>query len=101
MSDTCGNTKVEDIVFSDSAHALFVRSIYLVCHRLISSWKSDVNVSLAGLELLSGLARLTIAEQGESFDYILCSFYSSLFCIRFDTPILIPIKLDIVGHPHF
>ncbi|KAK3862467.1 hypothetical protein Pcinc_031674 [Petrolisthes cinctipes] len=51
---------VED---ADSAHALFVRSIYLVCHRLISSWKSDVNVSLAGLELLSGLARLTIAEQ--------------------------------------
>ncbi|KAK8402512.1 hypothetical protein O3P69_000737 [Scylla paramamosain] len=48
---------------SDSAHALFVRSIYLVCHRLISSWKSDVNVSLAGLELLSGLARLSIAEQ--------------------------------------
>lgn len=47
----------------DSAHALFVRSIYLVCHRLISSWKSDVNVSLAGLELLSGLARLSIAEQ--------------------------------------
>lgn len=47
----------------DSAHALFVRAIYLVCHRLISSWKSDVNVSLAGLELLSGLARLSIAEQ--------------------------------------
>lgn len=49
---------------TDSAHALFVRAIYLVCHRLISSWKSDVNVSLAGLELLSGLARLNIAEQG-------------------------------------
>ncbi|KAK7085953.1 hypothetical protein SK128_026618, partial [Halocaridina rubra] len=48
---------------NDSAHALFVRAIYLVCHRLISSWKSDVNVSLAGLELLSGLARLSIAEQ--------------------------------------
>ncbi|XP_045133691.1 ral GTPase-activating protein subunit beta-like isoform X7 [Portunus trituberculatus] len=52
-----------NIMSSDSAHALFVRSIYLVCHRLISSWKSDVNVSLAGLELLSGLARLSIAEQ--------------------------------------
>lgn len=63
-ADTSENTEVKDIVFSDSAHALFVRSIYLVCHRLISSWKSDVNVSLAGLELLSGLARLTIAEQG-------------------------------------
>ncbi|XP_069158153.1 ral GTPase-activating protein subunit beta isoform X4 [Procambarus clarkii] len=52
-----------NIMSSDSAHALFVRAIYLVCHRLISSWKSDVNVSLAGLELLSGLARLNIAEQ--------------------------------------
>ncbi|CAL4091038.1 unnamed protein product [Meganyctiphanes norvegica] len=48
---------------SDSAHALFVRAIYLINHRLISSWKSDVNISLAGLELLSGLARLSIAEQ--------------------------------------
>ncbi|XP_076069482.1 ral GTPase-activating protein subunit beta isoform X2 [Oratosquilla oratoria] len=50
-------------ISNDSAHALFVRSIYLVCHRLISSWKSDVNISLAGLELLSGLARLNIPEQ--------------------------------------
>ncbi|XP_068208219.1 ral GTPase-activating protein subunit beta isoform X4 [Palaemon carinicauda] len=59
-TDTDGPPSFED---PDSAHALFVRAIYLVCHRLISSWKSDVNVSLAGLELLSGLARLSIAEQ--------------------------------------
>ncbi|XP_056640565.1 ral GTPase-activating protein subunit beta isoform X3 [Diorhabda sublineata] len=44
----------------DSAHALFVRATYLVCHRLISSWKTDLNVSLAALELLSGLARIHI-----------------------------------------
>ncbi|CAG9856330.1 unnamed protein product [Phyllotreta striolata] len=44
----------------DSAHALFVRATYLVCHRLISSWKADLNVSLAALELLSGLARIHI-----------------------------------------
>ncbi|XP_037958819.1 ral GTPase-activating protein subunit beta [Teleopsis dalmanni] len=46
----------------DNAHALFVRATYLVCHRLISSWKTDLNVSLAALELLSGLARLLIRD---------------------------------------
>ncbi|XP_061400512.1 ral GTPase-activating protein subunit beta [Musca vetustissima] len=46
----------------DNAHALFVRATYLVCHRLISSWRTDLNVSLAALELLSGLARLFIRD---------------------------------------
>ncbi|XP_046680687.1 ral GTPase-activating protein subunit beta isoform X3 [Homalodisca vitripennis] len=46
----------------NSAHALFVRATYLVCHRLISSWKTDLNVSLAALELLAGLARTNIRE---------------------------------------
>ncbi|XP_049763292.1 ral GTPase-activating protein subunit beta isoform X1 [Schistocerca cancellata] len=46
----------------NSAHALFVRATYLVCHRLISSWKTDLNVSLAALELLVGLARTHIRE---------------------------------------
>ncbi|KAK7862307.1 hypothetical protein R5R35_014671 [Gryllus longicercus] len=46
----------------NSAHALFVRATYLVCHRLISSWKTDLNVSLAALELLAGLARTNIKE---------------------------------------
>ncbi|XP_066140830.1 ral GTPase-activating protein subunit beta isoform X3 [Euwallacea fornicatus] len=49
----------------DSAHALFVRATYLVCHRLISSWKTDLNVSLAALELLSGLARIHIKESAK------------------------------------
>uniref|UniRef100_T1JGQ1 Rap-GAP domain-containing protein n=1 Tax=Strigamia maritima TaxID=126957 RepID=T1JGQ1_STRMM len=47
----------------DSAHALFVRATYLVCHRLISSWKTDLNVSLAALELLSGFCKIKIHEQ--------------------------------------
>ncbi|EDV33820.2 uncharacterized protein Dana_GF19204 [Drosophila ananassae] len=51
-----------NLLSSDNAHALFVRATYLVCHRLISSWKTDLNVSLAALELLSGLARLHIRE---------------------------------------
>ncbi|XP_022914595.2 ral GTPase-activating protein subunit beta isoform X2 [Onthophagus taurus] len=46
----------------DSAHAMFVRATYLVCHRLISTWKTDLNVSLAALELLSGLARIHIKD---------------------------------------
>jgi hypothetical protein len=37
----------------------------LSCHRLISSWKTDLNVSLAALELLSGLARMHIKDSGE------------------------------------
>lgn len=50
---------------ADCAHALFVRATYLVCHRLISSWKTDLNVSLAALELLSGLARMNIKDSGK------------------------------------
>lgn len=50
----------------DSAHALYVRATYLVCHRLISSWKSDLNISLAALELLMGLARVHIKETGNN-----------------------------------
>ncbi|XP_055638220.1 ral GTPase-activating protein subunit beta isoform X2 [Toxorhynchites rutilus septentrionalis] len=46
----------------NSGHALFVRATYLVCHRLISSWKTDLNVSLAALELLSGLAAMRIKD---------------------------------------
>ncbi|XP_070074502.1 ral GTPase-activating protein subunit beta isoform X2 [Drosophila takahashii] len=54
--------ELEGVTSYDNAHALFVRATYLVCHRLISSWKTDLNVSLAALELLSGLARLHIRE---------------------------------------
>ncbi|TDG46680.1 hypothetical protein AWZ03_006860 [Drosophila navojoa] len=54
--------ELEGVASYDNAHALFVRATYLVCHRLISSWKTDLNVSLAALELLSGLARLHIRE---------------------------------------
>lgn len=36
--------------------------MHLVCHRLISSWKADLNISLAALEFLTGLARIHIKE---------------------------------------
>ncbi|XP_050741385.1 ral GTPase-activating protein subunit beta isoform X12 [Drosophila biarmipes] len=59
--------ELEGVTSYDNAHALFVRATYLVCHRLISSWKTDLNVSLAALELLSGLARLHIRETARKF----------------------------------
>lgn len=72
MNSVYRTTFVENNLFSwflfyvlvDNAHALFVRATYLVCHRLISSWKTDLNVSLAALELLSGLARMHIKDSG-------------------------------------
>ncbi|XP_060667111.1 ral GTPase-activating protein subunit beta isoform X13 [Drosophila nasuta] len=62
LSGQTGQNHEDNLLSSDNAHALFVRATYLVCHRLISSWKTDLNVSLAALELLSGLARLHIRE---------------------------------------
>lgn len=50
------------LYISDCAHGLFISTTYLVCQRLISSWKSDLNVSLAALEVLSALARIHIKE---------------------------------------
>uniref|UniRef100_A0A182UUU6 Ral GTPase-activating protein subunit alpha/beta N-terminal domain-containing protein n=1 Tax=Anopheles merus TaxID=30066 RepID=A0A182UUU6_ANOME len=54
--------ETSNLLSSDSAHALFVRATYLVCHRLISSWKTDLNVSLAALELLTGLAGMRVKD---------------------------------------
>ena len=42
---------------------IFYRCVRLIA-RLISSWKSDLNTSLAALEMLSGLARIQIPDQG-------------------------------------
>lgn len=73
-------------IISDSAHTLFVRSMYLVCHRLISSWKMDLNVSLAALEFLTGLARIRIREIGNYFffnDFIDNNFGEIVICYSF------------------
>jgi len=50
--------------YSSLSHVLFVKATHLVCHRLISSWKTDLNTSLAALELLGGLARTEIPMRG-------------------------------------
>ncbi|XP_058168057.1 ral GTPase-activating protein subunit beta [Anopheles ziemanni] len=61
-SDIIHELELSSSAIYDSAHALFVRATYLVCHRLISSWKTDLNVSLAALELLSGLAAMRVKD---------------------------------------
>ncbi|XP_065095232.1 ral GTPase-activating protein subunit beta isoform X6 [Ochlerotatus camptorhynchus] len=61
-SDIFHDLELSSSAVYDSGHALFVRATYLVCHRLISSWKTDLNVSLAALELLSGLAAMHIKD---------------------------------------
>src|SRR4029434_4534417 len=40
----------------DSAMGLLVRSVHLVTQKLTSSWRNDMSISLAALELLSGRA---------------------------------------------
>ncbi|XP_062588576.1 ral GTPase-activating protein subunit beta-like [Saccostrea cucullata] len=45
----------------DSAYGLFGEAVALICHRLMSQWKSDLNSALAAMEILSGLAKLVIS----------------------------------------
>ena len=51
-------------VFLGSFSGLVVHAAHLVSSKLISSWKGDLNTSLAALELLASLAR--IGETGQS-----------------------------------
>ncbi|XP_039256619.2 ral GTPase-activating protein subunit beta-like isoform X2 [Styela clava] len=53
-------------VAADTAYGFFVNCIYLVSQRL-ESWKSELSVSLAALELLAGLAKakIHIVDSGE------------------------------------
>ncbi|XP_072918378.1 ral GTPase-activating protein subunit beta isoform X6 [Hemitrygon akajei] len=44
----------------DTATGLLIRSIHLVTQRLNSQWRQDMSISLAALELLSGLAKVKV-----------------------------------------
>ncbi|KAJ8308235.1 hypothetical protein KUTeg_013109 [Tegillarca granosa] len=44
----------------ETAYGLFGDATSLVCHRLMSSWKADLNTALAAMELLSGLSKVSI-----------------------------------------
>nr|XP_054500120.1 ral GTPase-activating protein subunit beta isoform X5 [Agelaius phoeniceus] len=46
---------------TDTAAGLLIRSIHLVTQRLNSQWRQDMSISLAALELLSGLAKVKVA----------------------------------------
>ncbi|XP_078313092.1 ral GTPase-activating protein subunit beta-like isoform X3 [Crassostrea virginica] len=45
----------------DSAHGLFGEAVTLICHRLLSQWKTELNSALAAMEILAGLAKLAIS----------------------------------------
>ncbi|XP_060069949.1 ral GTPase-activating protein subunit beta-like isoform X1 [Ylistrum balloti] len=44
----------------ETAYGLFGDATALVCHRLMASWKTDLNTALAAMELLGGLAKVNI-----------------------------------------
>lgn len=48
------------LALPDTAAGLLVRSIHLVTQRLNSQWRQDMSISLAALELLAGLAKVSI-----------------------------------------
>lgn len=59
------------IVFSpdlSTVQGLFVQLTHLLCNKLVvirsSRWKSDVHITLAAFELLSGLAQLSMNHLG-------------------------------------
>ena len=45
---------------TDSAYEVFGRATSLVCNRLMASWKIEMNVALAAIEVLSGLAKVKL-----------------------------------------
>ncbi|CAK8674449.1 unnamed protein product [Clavelina lepadiformis] len=53
-----------EIVSVDTAYGLFVQIIHVVSQKL-DTWKSDVSISLAALELLGGLAKATVNMQDQ------------------------------------
>lgn len=48
------------LALPDTAAGLLVRSIHLVTQRLNSQWRQDMSISLAALELLAGLAKVSV-----------------------------------------
>ena len=51
-----------------TVRGLFVQLTHLLCNKLVvirsSRWKSDVHITLAAFELLSGLAQLSLDRLG-------------------------------------
>jgi hypothetical protein len=47
-------------LLADSAHGLFGNAASLVCNRLMATWKVDLNIALAAIEVLAGLAKVRL-----------------------------------------
>ncbi|XP_063064371.1 ral GTPase-activating protein subunit beta-like [Engraulis encrasicolus] len=64
-SDRAPHALLRDYVPSspDSAMGLLVRSVHLVTQKLTSSWRNDMSISLAALELLAGLAKVKVCVE--------------------------------------
>ncbi|XP_036357187.1 ral GTPase-activating protein subunit beta isoform X7 [Octopus sinensis] len=67
LSSSSGSFMFTNIRFcdTDTAHSLFGQATSLVCHQLMSSWKTDLNTALAAMELLSGLAKVRVKPPNE------------------------------------
>ncbi|ELT94828.1 hypothetical protein CAPTEDRAFT_133737 [Capitella teleta] len=48
------------LINRNSAHGLFGNAASLVCNRLMASWKVDLNIALAAIEVLAGLAKVRL-----------------------------------------
>lgn len=55
------------LALPDTAAGLLVRSIHLVTQRLNSQWRQDMSISLAALELLAGLAKVSINKTNSHY----------------------------------
>ncbi|KAJ6661014.1 hypothetical protein lerEdw1_016815 [Lerista edwardsae] len=56
------NTQMILALHTDTATGLLIRSIHLVTQRLNAQWRQEMSISLAALELLSGLAKDCLKE---------------------------------------
>lgn len=63
------------LALPDTAAGLLVRSIHLVTQRLNSQWRQDMSISLAALELLAGLAKVSEPQRNhvQSFRALLAN----------------------------
>ena len=55
------------LIILDMAYGLFGQATSLVCHRLMASWKAELNTALAAMELLAGLAKVQISPPNMLF----------------------------------
>ncbi|XP_076463976.1 ral GTPase-activating protein subunit beta-like isoform X2 [Babylonia areolata] len=58
--DTSANRLSMPLGDLETAHGLFGHATSLVCNRLMASWKTDLNTALAAMELLAGLAKVSV-----------------------------------------